>query len=485
MLTFPLIVRELRAESRRPANYWLRLLAAGSVLLVFTVLVFNREVRVAEIGALLFGYLHRTLLWAFWITIPLMTADCISKEKREGTLDLLFLTPLRVLDVILGKAAIHGIRATTLLLAALPILGLPFVLGGVGWAQALWSLAELGNAVLLAIGAAICASSKGGTAVQVMVRAELYALGLFAFQSILFLILELATLGSGTPRPVLFACAYGLGLASSAIVFGVLLRISENLLKANWQRQTAAPEQPRWVEIFDKDPFFQSAFRWDKSRTLDRNPIAWLQEYSWTARLTKWGWFIVVLPVELILVVNWDANKFPGWQPIITGAVSLGVAFSAVWSFRRENESGLLELLLTTPVTAQQLIRGRLWGIFCHYLPALGALLVGWEGDRLLNPKAYSGGLLTWLAPNPLTFVSMMVVGLQLSLGRLNFLQAWILTWAVAYLVPAIMTIGLGDLYGATRSAAIAIPSVFLVLIVGLTWTLLQRKFRLRTFVIR
>src|SRR5215472_3541376 len=156
MLTFPLIVRELRAESRRPVNYWLRLLAAGSVLMVFTVMVFDREVHVAEIGSLLFTWLHRTLLWAFWIIIPLMTADCISKEKREGTLDLLFLTPLRVLDVILGKAAIHGIRALTLLLAALPILGLPFVLGGVGWPNALWSLAELGNAVLLAIGAGIC-----------------------------------------------------------------------------------------------------------------------------------------------------------------------------------------------------------------------------------------------------------------------------------------------------------------------------------------
>ncbi|HXJ73919.1 MAG TPA: ABC transporter permease, partial [Candidatus Dormibacteraeota bacterium] len=127
MLTFPLIVRELRAESRRPVNYWLRLLAAGSLLIVFTALVFNREIRVAEIGMLLFQWLHRTLLWTFWVMIPLMTADCISKEKREGTLDLLFLTPMRVLDVIVGKAAIHGIRATTLLLAALPILGLPFV----------------------------------------------------------------------------------------------------------------------------------------------------------------------------------------------------------------------------------------------------------------------------------------------------------------------------------------------------------------------
>jgi ABC-type Na+ efflux pump permease subunit len=485
MLAFPLIVRELRAESRRPVNYWLRLLASGSLLIVFTLLVFNREIRVAEIGALLFRSLHRTLLWSLWVIIPLMTADCISKEKREGTLDLLFLTPLRVLDVIAGKAGIHAIRATTLLLAALPILGLPFVLGGVGWPQALWALGELINAVLLGIGAGICASSKGGTAVQVMVRAELYALGLFATQTIFFMILGAAVAQSGGLKLTLFGVTYVVGLAASVIAFVVLLRISENRLKENWQQQTTALEQPAWVEIFDKDPFWQSAFRWDKSKTLDRNPIAWLQEYSWTARLTKWGWFIVVLPVELVLLMNWASHKFSGWQPIVTGAVSLGVAFSAVWSFRRENENGLLELLLTTPVSAQQLIRGRLWGIFCHYLPALGVLLVGWEGDRLINPNAYQSGLMTWLMPNPLTFVSMMVVGLQLSLGRINFLVAWFLTWAVAYLVPAIMTIGLGDLYGVTRPTALAIPSAFLLFIAGSTWMLLQRKFRLRTFVIR
>jgi ABC-type transport system involved in cytochrome c biogenesis permease component len=213
MLAFPLIVRELRAESRRPVNYWLRLLASGSLLIVFTLIVFNREIRVAEIGALLFRSLHRTLLWSLWVIIPLMTADCISKEKREGTLDLLFLTPLRVLDVIAGKAGIHAIRATTLLLAALPILGLPFVLGGVGWPQALWALGELINAVLLGIGAGICASSKGGTAVQVMVRAELYALGLFATQTIFFMILGAAVAQSSGLKLMLFGVTYVVGLA--------------------------------------------------------------------------------------------------------------------------------------------------------------------------------------------------------------------------------------------------------------------------------
>ena len=78
-----------------------------------------------------------------------MTADCISRERREGTLGLLFLTPLTVLDVIAGKAAIHVLRALTLFLAALPVLVLPLVLGGVEWRWVLMAAVVQANAVLI------------------------------------------------------------------------------------------------------------------------------------------------------------------------------------------------------------------------------------------------------------------------------------------------------------------------------------------------
>jgi ABC-type transport system involved in cytochrome c biogenesis permease component len=172
----PVIARELREESRRSANYWLRVLAAGALILVFAAFVFATEVDLAELGAALFLVLHRTLLFGFWIIVPLMTADCVSRERRDGTLGLLFLTPLTVADVIAGKAAIHSLRAVTLFLAGLPILGLPFVFGGVGWQSFCYAVLQLANAVLMGIAAGIYASTKGGSTVQVMVRAEGYAL---------------------------------------------------------------------------------------------------------------------------------------------------------------------------------------------------------------------------------------------------------------------------------------------------------------------
>src|SRR5580692_3701553 len=172
----PLVRRELRAESRRPVNYWLRVLTAAVIITVFASFVASTQLVASQLGAALFAILRRTLGLAIWIIVPMMTADCLSREKREGTLGLLFLTPLTVLDVMLGKAATHILRASTLLVASVPVLVLPFVVGGVSWQQALMAVATITNALLLAIGAGLYASAKGGSATQVMMMAEGYAL---------------------------------------------------------------------------------------------------------------------------------------------------------------------------------------------------------------------------------------------------------------------------------------------------------------------
>jgi ABC-type transport system involved in multi-copper enzyme maturation permease subunit len=373
-----LIVRELRAESRRAANYWLRVLAAAALILVFASIMLSEQLSPSRLGMELFMGLNRTLLFAFWVLVPLMTADCVSREKREGTLGLLFLTPLTVFDVIASKAAIHVLRALTLFLAALPLLGLPLVLGGVDWRWVLWAAMGQANAVLLGIAAGLYASTRGGSTIQVMVLAEGLALGLAVISPIGVGLL--ASVVAGRPRGFAGLVAFrgfaglvafvGASASWSLVLFASILGASVRQLQATWQQDSAGPEQPRWVKLFSSSEFWQSFFHWDTSRTLDRNPIAWLQEYSWTARLTKWGWLVVVLVTEFVLLTNFGARRSPFWQPLLTVALGLGIAFSAVGSFRREQETGLLELLLVTPLSVRQLLGGRFWGICCGALPA-------------------------------------------------------------------------------------------------------------------
>jgi hypothetical protein len=475
----PVIERELRAESRRPANYWLRVLAAGALISAFATLVIGTQLGVESLGASLFAVLHGTQVVAFWIIVPLMTADCISREKREGTIGLLFLTPLTVLDVILGKTAIHAIRALTLFLAALPVLGLPLFLGGVGWQMVATAVVEEASAVLLGIAAGVYASTKGGSEVQVMVCAEAYALGLAICLGI----------WSGIYGGICFRTPLGLGwfLAGSILfalgLFAMLMNASVDLLKRTWQQEAAGSEQPRWVRWFSNSKDWQAFFRWNKSRTLDRNPVAWLQEYSWTARLTKWGWLIAAIFAEFVVLAGTDILNSPTWQLLVTVTLGLGVSFSAVRSFRREHEIGVLELLLVTPLSGLQLLRGRLWGICCHYLPAIAVLLVGWDGDRILNSKAYSSDPLALILPNPLAFVAIMIVGLYLSLGRMNFFIAWLLTWTIAFLIPNLLALSLVPLAGVHKMTAVVLASAFQGVLAVSMWFLLNRKMRLRAFV--
>ena len=60
-----------------------------------------------------------------------LTADCLSEEKRNGTLGLLFLTNLRGYEVVLGKMSVGSIQAVLGLLAAVPMLVVPVLMGGV------------------------------------------------------------------------------------------------------------------------------------------------------------------------------------------------------------------------------------------------------------------------------------------------------------------------------------------------------------------
>jgi len=280
---------------------------------------------------------------------------------------------------------------------------------------------------------------------------------------------------------VILALLFG-SLCTAGSVFAVL-KLSAERLRQSWQEQAAAPEQPEWVEEFSKAPEVQQIFSWDTSRTLDRNPIAWLQEYSWTARLTKWGWFLAVLVAELVVMGSWEPREAPDSRFFLPAGLGLAISFSAVGSFRREYETGLLELLLVTPLSVRQLLRGRIWGICCHYFPAISVFLVLAWGDYVLNQRAYPTTHLVW--PFLLAFFSMTILGLYFSLSQLNFFLGWLFTWALAFLIPINATLALLSADGLPRITAFGLPMAFQTAIGLIAWILLERRIRLRTFVTR
>src|SRR4051812_35343009 len=101
MTLFAVILRELRAEARNAVTSWLRVAGAAIVILILWMVTLNFHSR-QELGPALFRIVHQTMLVLIWLLVPVMTSDCIARERREGTLGLLFLTPLKAREIVVG-----------------------------------------------------------------------------------------------------------------------------------------------------------------------------------------------------------------------------------------------------------------------------------------------------------------------------------------------------------------------------------------------
>lgn len=136
MTFLPIADRELRVSARSKANHRLRIwFAIGAFAVAAAIGLFfsttSGKMMGVQVGMVIFG----TLKWMGFIYAGaagiFLTADCLSEEKRDGTLGLLFLTDLRGHDVVLGKLFATSLRGFYSLLAIFPVMAFSFVLGGV------------------------------------------------------------------------------------------------------------------------------------------------------------------------------------------------------------------------------------------------------------------------------------------------------------------------------------------------------------------
>src|SRR5512135_1886976 len=132
MTFLPIVAREMRVAARRPGTYWVR---SGAVLPVQIIgtwfFLMNSRLTPQDIAMGLFCILTATAVLYCLLSGVWFTADCLSEEKREGTLGLLFLTDLKGYDVVFGKLVASSVNGFYGVLAVVPILALPLLLGGV------------------------------------------------------------------------------------------------------------------------------------------------------------------------------------------------------------------------------------------------------------------------------------------------------------------------------------------------------------------
>src|SRR5262245_39121664 len=153
MNTLPIVARELRVVARRRNTFLIRVAVAFIAIAVVAWMALTSPAGRPphEAGRDIFGTLS-VLAFVFCLMAGIRTtADCISCEKRDGTLGLLFLTDLKGYDVVTGKLAATSLGVVYALGAIFPVLALPLLLGGITAKEAGWMMLTLLNTLFFSL----------------------------------------------------------------------------------------------------------------------------------------------------------------------------------------------------------------------------------------------------------------------------------------------------------------------------------------------
>lgn len=489
----PVIERELRVASRQRSTYLNR--TSSGVLLTILLVVMLRALQEAPVflrGRYIFSAMTIVLLLIIWLTVPLSTADCLSREKREDTLGLLLLTPLRPFEIVLSKVYGAVWQHGLLLVALIPVQAIPVLLGGVTPLDLIRQIIGLLTALVSAVTVGIVASSvceRRGRAWLLVVAIGAVWLYVQLYLEGLVLMFNLSASSPGIDFSDIFVnaraetlvlpvfwgwlfqaginpmWASGIAVGSTlSDVEGTLLVFAITAAVSVWwlvfatrrvrrfaESRFLSARRERFQTTFTRERYAASWLRRGQRRQLDRNPVTWMQGRRWSHRLTKWGWLLFV--VALITLATFDRGygfletviMTSGW---IGGFMLFSLLLLSSGNLQADRDSGALELLLVTPLTPVELARGRLAGFRRSFLPA--ATLVafafwyyalldyqsGWSHERpfqfyapTLAVSLFFGALL-WFMP---------MIGLCFSLNRPGLMAASLNTAFFSIFIPWLM----------------------------------------------
>ena len=381
----PIAERELRVAARRRATYWIRLIAATIALIIAGSMLFI----FSQIGGPMPNkgrILFNTLAWmAFTYAFAagvFLTADSLSEEKREGTLGLLFLTDLRGYDVVLGKLAATSLHAVYGVVAAFPVLALGLMLGGLLAAEFWKAILAILNMLFVSLAAGMLASTCVRNALPAM-NLALLVLGLLV--ALLYLV-DFALAGwdvsrytvrggvAATLHPFLIATSGVRGSFWSSLLLSHLLGWL-CLALAAWRVPRNWHERPVRARTENQQRKTRNRSRDGVRRTAD--PIAWLA--SRTQRFRLWVLLASFAGVAA-MSVTLDAAPVP--MVVAASIVAVLTLLLYLWMTTHATRfcadgvrTGAFELILCTPVSAREVVRGE-WRAYVRTFAAPLVLLI-------------------------------------------------------------------------------------------------------------
>jgi ABC-type transport system involved in multi-copper enzyme maturation permease subunit len=312
------------------------------------------------------------------------TADSLSQERREGTLGILFLSNLRGYDVVAGKLVAAALSVGYGLLAFAPALAIPILAGGVTGGEVTRTALALatGLAITMAIGLWISARSKDDqkallTAVGVLV-------GVAAVPVLSDFILQRGAYNPGNAALSLLSPIYAFQMAMDAgyrtgpnlfwlslltlnVLAGFCIWRAGRVAELSWR----AVDRPGRSGSSRSSGSAGAAAAWKRRLLLDRNPGLWLAARQPGQRALVWTAVLLAsfnhLPIYVMLLLGagvagggpslWMLASLPSLLLFLASRLLIAVAATRVLAGARR--SGVIEVLLTTPLSDGEFVRGQ------------------------------------------------------------------------------------------------------------------------------
>jgi hypothetical protein len=435
--SLPIVQRELLVAARRRLTFWSRIVAAGGGFLA-VVMIVGVEPDAAKAGAL-GAKLFR------WLTFPafaiclfggaLLTADCLSVEKREGTLGLLFLTDLKGYDVVLGKFVAHSLTAAFCLLAIVPMLALTILLGGV-------TAGEFWRAVILLLNA-LFVSLCVGVVVSVWSVSARNALATAVFLIFIWLVWPWL-ISHFSPRylrhvPALFnpitslVNVFSTPIQRTDMFFGsiavqhcigwVCLGIASRRVQKSWhEQQKFRPAQNRWREWLRGNPVERLTQR---RALLPINPILWLETRDWLLRHLLTGLCIFLALGGWLLNsgrrLNWSSlDDAAVTMLVLYCVIALLIALEAGARLVIARNDSALTVVLSTRLSVEEILRGERLALLRTFGPAL-LVVLGFDVVWLLFSLAHDSA------------TAVAATGAAFCAAGVLVANCWAVSWAALY----------------------------------------------------
>ncbi|MBI3880904.1 MAG: ABC transporter permease subunit [Verrucomicrobia bacterium] len=458
MSFLPIVLRELRVASRRRATYLGRIGAAlvGICVLGWMLITLGSNAFMqGQLGTAIFATLSMFSFIYCLLAGTRATADCLAEEKREGTLGLLFLTDLRGYDVVFGKLTATSLTMFYGLLAVLPVLTVPLLLGGITGEKVLRTALLLVNTLFFSLTAGLLVSSvshnerkaAGGTTALIGVVTGGLP-GLWAYLAYKFY--EHANL----PVPPdfllpLVAPSPGFGyamlenddhrfwwsLGATHALSWAFLALASWQLPRSWQQSAPSAGREKFEAKLNLAAFGradrQAAFR---ARLLDLNPVLWLNARNRVGTALVWAALAAGALVWLWCVVKYPKDIFEPGAFLMTALAAhtilkMWFASESCRRFAEDRRNGALELILSTPLTDAEIFRGQKLALLRMFGGPTAVILIV---DALFIVGCWSQPSGTGMArtqEDALTWTFVFLAGMAVLVADL-FTMSWLGMWA-------------------------------------------------------